>query len=598
MEDKWYYRASGQEAGPVTFDELKKLVQAGTLRNEVEVRQEEATEWKLATSVEEFKFVSAPIVEKTMPAVEDSVVTQVATQTAAAPAAPSAPPEAEEWYCKVQGRELGPASLEELIRLATHGLLNAGDAVKQGANGKWRRANTFSELAKSLPAAPTKPAQHAAPSAPASAAAPNPAPTAAAPVAPTPAAPATATAATSAAAAAPYAPAPTATASSSKSATKLPPATPAASTAAAAPAVPAPPKPPALSPAAIAAIHNAETLLAKAKIAYATKEQIATQMIVWTTAPTCDQQWWALIEGVPEGPVNFMDIFGWVKSGRLQLTDYVRNGMYGQYAPASSVPGLLQATELLKQANEEIRAAVAAVETAKINATAPPPVEKPRAVAAAVPGPTGPKEPKPQAHPTLNIPSPSEVPSRPVSTPVGSGGSSGNYAASVLSKPPAARPMASPAKASSSSRKSSSSESNELLETLMTRVKDPKVMGIIGVSFALLLIVGWLFTSGSNRVDIERYRALKGLLDEVREKREAKDTDFSELKTRAGKLTKEYAPLLEKEADNNHPAKQALLWAVKDELPRMMAKDLTVESESESNFAQWLENAANYLGVE
>lgn len=100
----------------------------------------------------------------------------------------------------------------------------------------------------------------------------------------------------------------------------------------------------------------------------------------------------------------------------------------------------------------------------------------------------------------------------------------------------------------------------------------------------------------STAKDIERYKNLKQILDDVREARNKK-SDPSAIKPRAEKLTKEYTPILKVEASNEFPAKQSLLWAARDELPRMMAGNLMEESQAEKAFAAHLADAASKLGI-
>ena len=97
--------------------------------------------------------------------------------------------------------------------------------------------------------------------------------------------------------------------------------------------------------------------------------------------------------------------------------------------------------------------------------------------------------------------------------------------------------------------------------------------------------------------DIKRYKELKQLLTDVRAKREAKATDFSDLKDKAQKLTAEFTPVLKTQASSYHPAKQYLLWAVRDDLPRMMKEYLLAETQAEKNFAARLDHVAMHLSV-
>ncbi len=94
--------------------------------------------------------------------------------------------------------------------------------------------------------------------------------------------------------------------------------------------------------------------------------------------------------------------------------------------------------------------------------------------------------------------------------------------------------------------------------------------------------------------DFEQYRNLKQLLDDIRTAR-AGTNDFEPIKARAKKLSEEYLPALRKEASNEYPAKQALFWAIRDELPLLMRGDLTKESRAEKNFELRLMDAAKMI---
>ena len=103
--------------------------------------------------------------------------------------------------------------------------------------------------------------------------------------------------------------------------------------------------------------------------------------------------------------------------------------------------------------------------------------------------------------------------------------------------------------------------------------------------------------SADRSADIRRYQELKQLLTEVRAKREAKATDFSDVQNKAKKLATEMTAALKAQRTAGQPAKQHLLWAVRDELPRMMKEDPSVETQQEKNFSDRLSNAARYLNI-
>jgi len=42
---------------------------------------------------------------------------------------------ADEWYCEIAGREIGPLSSEQLRAMAAKGQILSSDCVRQGAQG-------------------------------------------------------------------------------------------------------------------------------------------------------------------------------------------------------------------------------------------------------------------------------------------------------------------------------------------------------------------------------------------------------------------------------------------------------------------------------
>src|SRR6185503_17321930 len=101
----------------------------------------------------------------------------------------------------------------------------------------------------------------------------------------------------------------------------------------------------------LAAGHAA---LSQAQTAYAAADQNARSQIQWAFAPNVDPTWWGWIGGAEYGPLGFLQIYELGSAGRLQATDFVKNGMYGQYVPAANLPGLFNAIGLMKQAAADL----------------------------------------------------------------------------------------------------------------------------------------------------------------------------------------------------------------------------------------------------
>lgn len=54
-----------------------------------------------------------------------------------------------------------------------------------------------------------------------------------------------------------------------------------------------------------------------------------------------DDQWYCLVSGQQYGPVAREELVHWLRSGRVQASDYVWNPSMDDWKPASAVPGLV-----------------------------------------------------------------------------------------------------------------------------------------------------------------------------------------------------------------------------------------------------------------
>ena len=109
----------------------------------------------------------------------------------------------------------------------------------------------------------------------------------------------------------------------------------------------------------VAAASAANADLVRAQVAYATADQSAKGLVAWALAPNVDPAWWGWIGGAEYGPMGFVQVYELSLTGRLQPTDFVKNGMYGQYAPVANVPGLVGAITMMASAREALGAAQA-----------------------------------------------------------------------------------------------------------------------------------------------------------------------------------------------------------------------------------------------
>jgi GYF domain 2 len=493
---------------------------------------------------------------------------------------------ANEWYCKANGQELGPLSFDELVEFVARGHLDTSNDVKLGANGVWRPMGTVGRLATVLSGQKSRVI-----SVQPAAASPKPV------VSPR---------------AKPHVPE-----AARKSASE-----PAKSPAVILPLAAQPPAATGQSPVAAAAaaqtpvdpisvagnvIQPAELALIKAQAAYDAIEQAVSHLIGWTSGPSCNPQWWAVISGEPLGPDSFSRIFELVVSGRMQPTDFVRNGIYGQFSPVGNLPGVISAAIILRQARDAFE--LAKSNAAQLAALTPTIAAKP-AVSPAAPTETKQAVAQPNGANTPDVVKPAAVPTagpeRSVSEPsarttpqFASQSGNGSYSASggfSSSKATSSSPgsFANRPRPTMPSRSSSS-----FFESLTEKLGGISIYGSIAVVAVGLLIAGakYLPLGGGNSADTQRYNQLKQLLAEIRAKREAKSTDFADIKSKAEKLTTEFTPALKSQISAHNPAKQHLLWAVRDDLPKLMKEQLTVETKAEKNFIDRLGYVAMHLKI-
>ena len=515
--------------------------------------------------------------------VAESLRTNSSSSTTKGSSAPTVSPGANEWYYQANGSEFGPLSFDELIEFVAQGHLDTSNDVKLGANGVWRPMGTVGRLATVLSGQKSRVIAMrpglASPK-PEAAVRPKPRPTE---------------------------PARTIVAELAKSS----------------PATLSSPPQPLVSPTPAApasdmsnVIQPAELALIKAQAAFDAIEQAVTQLIGWTSSSSCNPQWWAVIGGEPIGPDSFSKIFELVVSGRMQPTDFVRNGIYGQFSPVGNLPGVISAAIILRQARDAFElakssaaqlAAMTPVVTAKPAALPVAPGEtttavvpptsankaeavKPAPVPAA--GPARSTAPETAARTTPQLPS-VNAPQPGTSSYSASGSFSSSMANSSSSTPRTLtnRPIPSmPARSSSGT---------SFFESLSEKLRGIGIYGGIAILTVGLLIAGAKFLplGGGKSADTQRYNELKQLLAEIRSKREAKSTDFSDIKSKAQKLTTEFAPVLKSQVSAHNPAKQHLLWAVRDDLPKLMKEELTVETKAEKNFVDRLGFVAMHLKI-
>jgi Leucine-rich repeat (LRR) protein len=124
------------------------------------------------------------------------------------------------------------------------------------------------------------------------------------------------------------------------------------------------------------------------------------------------------------------------------------------------------------------------------------------------------------------------------------------------------------------------------------------LIGAGGVlSIVLVIALAWRFYDSSAKASRDRrfYTDLNSILTQIREQREAPSPDFAEIRERAQRTGISIANTLKNEASPDVPARQLLLWAARDEIPRMLYGNLAVVSQSEIALNNRLTEAAELL---
>ena len=594
MSDQWYYRMFGEEFGPVAIEKLREMADHGTVGSEDEVRSTGSTRWVPAGSVSELGLGSADGGTEVATASDSDAAVNVVAQGDRSGL--------DDWYCLMNGHELGPLNFDELLKFAQQEQLSADDEVKLGANGKWRRVGSIGRLMAVLP---YRAAERTTPR-------------------------------------------PAGRSSSSRSNT------PAAEQPAVGSSVRSD-APPEAATAPVSAVDMnaayqaayeqaraqiAESMIAQAEAAFKKAEEGAKAELAWASAPNLDSQWWGWMGGVEFGPVAFVQVFALAKNGQLKPSDFLRNGPNGQMFPSSNAPGLFSAVAAMAKAAETLSLAkVQAQAAAQLAAPTPPisslpatafvtaavavPVQEtrravpqnvesaPKPVAASRPINTGSKpsltavtetSKRNTSTPTLETPvveqpSPalSSTPRQPLVSSSGTSSSSMSSGSSFSSSRPVVAPSR-PVPRPTRSRNESSFSFAEMLEPL----KEPKTLGAVGVVATVLLSFGWFYLPKSSAADVKNFHELKHIVDEIKQKRSSNSTDFASVNTKAEKIGKAVVAELAKKASRDEPAKQHLLWAARDRMPAMLGelkKAPTESSKAEQGFIECLREAARILHI-
>jgi len=594
MADQWFYRMFGEDFGPVPFEKLREMADQGTVGAGDEVRSANSNRWVMAGSVDGLGLSSLGGGTAVATASNSDTAIDVSTTRVGL----------DDWYCMVHGHEQGPLSFEELVKFAKHDNVSSDDEVKLGANGKWRRVGSIGRLVAVLPYRPVE-SKTPVPATKSKPVARSKTPATEQPVV------------------------------ESQDDFTSPQSATVESVVQAAYQV----------AYEQAKAQIAESMMAQAEAAFKTAEESAKAELAWAFAPNVDPQWWGWMGGVEFGPVGFMQVFALAKNGQLKPSDFVRNGPTGQYFPSSSAPGLFNAVATVAKAAEALN--LAKVQAQAATAMAAPPLLVPTLVASkaatvvATPGandaaqttpnrdaartppaaavvpkrlstesvdvtavsPESPKrivvsEAEPATIEVKPVVAPVETRQASVSSPMSGGYSSSMSSSSSYSTPQPAAASIRPAPRPVPSRRSSSSSSS--LSDSLEFLKDPKARWAVGVLALFLLFVGWQYFPMNSAADVKYFRELKHIVDEIKVKRSNNSSDFAAVMTQAERVGKTIIADLKNKASREYPVKQSLLWAARDELPRVMSelkKAPATPSKAEDNFVARLRDAAQQLGL-
>lgn len=162
--DSWYYKAFGEEFGPLAFDQLADLAKSHTLSSMDEVRYGENGEWCFAGSIKKIadlmgSKVDAPPIPAVSPLPASNTVVSSRSQPSKVDDRTDeiSPVKNIVWYYKIFGIEYGPVTFEQLIELAKTHTLYKNDEVRFIEIGPWLSAGSLGQLNAHLPAQSVRP---------------------------------------------------------------------------------------------------------------------------------------------------------------------------------------------------------------------------------------------------------------------------------------------------------------------------------------------------------------------------------------------------------------------------------------------------------
>ncbi|MBM4075280.1 MAG: DUF4339 domain-containing protein [Planctomycetes bacterium] len=130
-------------------------------------------------------------------------------------------------------------------------------------------------------------------------------------------------------------------------------------------------------------------------------------------------------------------------------------------------------------------------------------------------------------------------------------------------------------------------------------LRNPSAIVSMTVILIVSLGIAWPHLPAVTRADTKRFRELKAIYDELDQIRSQPNPNFGSIEPRIQTVVTSISKDLEKTTGNR--LRKELLWAARDDLPRMlseMKQHPSKQSEAEQNFIQRLYASAQHLGVD
>ena len=165
MVQDWYYQLLGEETGPISFESLQDLVRDGHLNADDEVRSSNSG-WMRAADVPDL-FAPGTIAEPEeatdldldllLSVSSSSPARRSSNRQGLEQAKADAARNAEEWFYKLLGQEVGPCSHDDIVEQIQLGSLLGEDLVRVGRDGNWRTLSSYPQYTSQLALMKPKP---------------------------------------------------------------------------------------------------------------------------------------------------------------------------------------------------------------------------------------------------------------------------------------------------------------------------------------------------------------------------------------------------------------------------------------------------------